>query len=737
MSETKESSEGSHRSRPRRLPDVLSGLTEEQLNAITYLDGPLLVVAGAGTGKTRVITRRVAYLLALGVPSRNILAITFTNKAADEMRGRVERMCGQTDAWIRTFHSMCTRILRREIHRLGFSSSFSIFDAADSSSCLKRVIKKLELDAATWRPSVVWETIRRAKNSLVSPDEFAETASGMRAEVISKVYSMYQSSLREQNALDFDDLIAYTVRLFETHPEVLELYRTKFQHVLIDEYQDTNWAQFQVSYLLTGADGRVCAVGDADQAIYRWRGAQVENMLQFSEHYPTARVFRLEQNFRSTKTILAVASDVIRRNELRHPRELWTGNPGGNPLRILRCRDEMDEARVITAEISKLRAAGTPLSEMAVFYRTNAQSRPIEQALITSRIPYCLVESVEFFQRAEIKDLLAYLRLVANPVDETSLLRIINSPRRQIGDGTVELLREGAEAAGSALWEAVTSAQELKRLGKKSKAAVAAFAGLMRQLMALPRYPVADLVREVIEETRYLDWIEKNFPDRAEDKSENVQEMVSAAGEYDARNPGGSLDGFLEQVALIADADRYNGSRELVNLMTLHTAKGLEFSVVFLSGVEQGLLPHRQSMESMEELEEERRLFYVGLTRAKKHVIILHAALRAVMGELMPRMASAFLADVPRNLVVSEDSDLAVFGAAPERDGFWERPEQAEEIAEGGLKSGDLVRHGTFGPGRILEVSEGGRKARVRFSGGDEKTLVLRYAGLERLDESG
>ena len=631
--------------------NILDNVTESQKEAITHIDGPLLVIAGAGSGKTRVITRRVGYLVEQGTAPANILSITFTNKAANEMKERLGEFLDLRGMWVSTFHAMCSRILRNEIEQMGFTRNFSIYDTADQKKCITAVMNELNLDTTNWRPSAVAASISNAKNEVLSVEEFAKYKSGYYNDVVSKVYTKYQKHLESNNALDFDDLLFKVVHLFKNFPEVLERYQDKFKYILIDEYQDTNHAQYTITQLLAQRFGNICATGDPDQSIYGWRGANIRNILNFEEDYPETKTVCLEQNYRSTKNILHVASEVIKNNISRKPKSLWTENSEGNKVRVIHCEDENIESKEIAANISEFIKNGNTYSDMAVFYRTNAQSRVLETCMLREGIPYSIVGSVEFFKRKEIKDILSYLKLCSNPDDDLSFERIVNVPPRGIGLTTIRRLREWEALHNTNLLEAISRVQEIPKIKAKSASAVKDFRNIISELYKLPTYPVMEFVKQVIGKTGYIDYLEQSYEGDSEERLENIDELVNAASEYDNSNPEGSLQGFLEEVALISDIDKWDDQTDTVTLMTLHAAKGLEFPVVFIAGLEEGLLPHSQSKDSDDDIEEERRLCYVGITRAQRDLFLIHTRYRAKFGQRSPCIPSRFLSEIPGDFI--------------------------------------------------------------------------------------
>ncbi|HHT9138116.1 MAG TPA: ATP-dependent helicase [Candidatus Wunengus sp. YC60] len=739
---------------------LLNDVTDKQREAITHIEGPLLVVAGAGSGKTRVITRRIGHLMSQGVNPYNILAITFTNKAADEMLGRVKQFSLHKGLWVSTFHKMCSRILRSNIDRLGYSREFTIYDTVDQLSRVKSIMTELQLDTAQWKPRTIAGSISNAKNKLIGPEAFASAASGYYNRNVAQIYTKYESILKSNNALDFDDLLVKSIELFKKHPDILEMYQDKFKFILVDEYQDTNYAQYTITRLLAGKYRNICVTGDPDQSIYGWRGADIRNIMDFEKDYPDARVVLLEQNYRSTKHILHAASSVIQQNKYRKQKNIWTENIQGEKLKVVSCEDEHGEADEIAKLIREFADKDTKYSDIALFYRTNAQSRVLEISLRNYGIPYTIIGGVEFYQRKEIKDILSYLRLCINPHDEVALERIINTPVRGIGNTTVKRLADWAAAQGASLFHAVRNVDTIPDIKGKTTLLVKGFSELIARLQRLPKSPVEDIVRRVIEETKYIEFLRESDEKESKDRIANVEELVNAAHEYDENYYEGSLQGFLEEVALVSDADELEGDVDAVTLMTLHTAKGLEFPVVFITGMEEGLLPHSESRDSDEEIEEERRLCYVGITRAMKELFLSHARRRTRYGQMNPCIASRFLDEIPEEIVdkidranrnYSFDSfnannrtthetllsfDFNDIDTSDSRSlsgtGLTSPSSEEESIS---FSSGEVVRHPVFGIGRILEVSGSKEKASVKvsFNIGGTKHLMLAYAKLEKV----
>jgi ATP-dependent DNA helicase UvrD/PcrA len=635
---------------------ILSDLNPPQQEAVQHGEGPLLILAGAGSGKTRVITRRIAYLIARrSLQPWQILAVTFTNKAADEMRKRVEQLLGARglNVALGTFHSTCVRILRKWHAELGFRHSFVIYDDADQLSLIKDCLKSLSVSERVMSPRAVAARISRAKNEMLTPGEYAGMAADFTEERTAKIYSLYQERLKASHAVDFDDLLMLTVLLFRDRPHVLEYYQNLWRYVLVDEYQDTNHAQYQIVNFLSHRHGNLSVVGDDDQSIYRWRGADLNNILDFERDHPGCRVIKLEQNYRSTQNILDAAGDVVAHNVGRKGKTLWTENPGGEPIVVYHARDEQAEADFVAQRIRELAAEhGNSLDDFAVFYRTNAQSRVLEDSLRRDTTPYVIVGGLRFYERKEVKDLVAYLRLVANPDDAQSFKRIVNVPPRGIGAATVEKLEGLAQAERVSIWEACTRITDRKILGPKVLKALGELVGLIERTRAkLDVMTVPELIVELLDTTGYLADLKNEGTIEAESRMENLQELVSAAREFMERSEDRSLQAFLDSVALIADIDEMSEGTGAVTLMTLHSAKGLEFPVVFITGMEEGVFPHARALSDDAELEEERRLCYVGMTRAKQQLFLTSALSRRLYNNDNYNLPSRFLDEVPERLV--------------------------------------------------------------------------------------
>jgi DNA helicase II / ATP-dependent DNA helicase PcrA len=730
-----------------KMHDLLKDLNPMQQKAVLHGDGPLLILAGAGSGKTRTLTHRVAHLvLEGGIEPWRILAVTFTNKAAAEMKERLQRLLGQSELpWVSTFHAACVRILRRDIAALGFSSDFTICDDQDQQRLLRDILRELNISERVMKPRAAAAAIDGAKNRGVFPEGMP--SGDFLAEVTVRVYARYQEKMARANALDFGDLLLQTVRLFEEHPEVLNYWRNRFRHLLVDEFQDTNQVQYRLVHLLAAAHHNLCVVGDDDQSIYAWRGAEVGNILNFERDYPGCIVIRLEQNYRSTHTILMAAGEVVAKNVGRKGKTLWTENPEGEKITLEILPDDLEEARFVAAEISRLRHAGRRLRDMAVFYRTNAQSRSIEEALVRERLPYVMVGGIKFFARMEIKDILAYLRVLVNPLDSISARRIINVPARGIGAATEERIAALEEEAGG-FFPACVLAVERGVLKGAAASRLTAFVELVERFRKKAlRLPYPQLTAELIEETGYGPMLREERTEEARDRLQNLEELLKGMEEH--RGTEGTLQEFLEEVALVTDLDSYDTSLDRVTLMTLHAAKGLEFPVVFMTGMEEGLFPHGRAGNGDGDVEEERRLCYVGMTRAMEKLYLTHARRRRIYGDWQFNPPSRFLGEIPTQLLGNvEIPDLkqparhnlaSVFEQlAPSPFDMDEEPAFDEDVrivpeAEEGLRIGRRVRHPKFGIGTVrrLEGSGDNLKVTIYFNTIGPKKLLLKFAGLE------
>ncbi|HUH22289.1 MAG TPA: UvrD-helicase domain-containing protein, partial [Gaiellaceae bacterium] len=633
--------------------EYLADLNPVQQEAVLATEGPLLVVAGAGSGKTRVLTYRVAHLIrACGVKPNEILAITFTNKAAGEMRERLEDLLGSVAnaIWILTFHAACGRILRREAPRLGYRSNFTIYDSADQVRLTKACLEELERDPKRFVPRGIHAQISAAKNQLVTPAEYAERVASFYDQTVAEVYDLYQRRMFASNAVDFDDLLMLTVQVLERFPEARERWQKAFRYVLVDEYQDTNHAQYRLLQLLAEKHRNVCAVGDPDQSIYAFRGADIRNILEFERDFGETRTIALEQNYRSTNSILGSANSLIEHNRERKPKNLWSDLGEGEPVRVLEVEDEHAEARFVAAEIAMLVEEDYSGSEIATFYRTNAQSRVLEDVLVRQGVAYQVIGGPRFYERAEVKDVIAYLQAIDNPYDAVSLQRIANRPRRGIGDASLARLQTHADAFGISLWEALPQAEDAGISGAPLRA-VQQFLGLLQSLMAgALDMEVPDVIERVLEQSGYLESLRAERTIEAQGRIENLQELVGVAQEYQHTAQEPSLSGFLQEISLYSDQDAIRGEQSLVTLMTLHNAKGLEFRAVFMIGMEEGIFPHARSIEE-QGLEEERRLAYVGMTRAQERLVLTHASARSLWGSRSYNLASRFLDELPDDKV--------------------------------------------------------------------------------------
>ncbi|RYM05166.1 DNA helicase PcrA [Sporolactobacillus sp. THM7-7] len=706
---------------------LLEGLNPEQLKAVRHHDGPLLIIAGAGSGKTRVLTHRMAYLMIeRDVAPWNTLAITFTNKAAKEMRERLTQLVGPlvNDAWVSTFHSMCVRVLRRDVDRLGISRNFSILDTTDQVSVVKHILKDLNLDPKKFTPRSILGQISSAKNALKTATDFAKTAKGPFEEVVRDVYAEYEKRLFKNQSLDFDDLIMTTVRLFQQVPDVLAYYQKKFQYIHVDEYQDTNRAQYLLVHMLADRFRNLCVVGDSDQSIYGWRGADIRNILSFEEDYPNATVIKLEQNYRSTKRILEAANHVIENNRQRKPKNLWTENAEGKKITYYQAMNEHDEGYYVAGKISKLAKEGTGYSDIAVLYRTNAQSRVIEETLVKSNIPYRMVGSIKFYDRKEIKDILSYLRLIANPDDDISLARIINEPKRGIGASSMDKLADYAIKQDLSLMQAIAEVSH-SDVSQRTARKMEDFSQMVMNWSKMQEFlSVTELVEEVLDKTGYRDSLKAEKTLEAQSRLENLDEFLSVTKEFEAAHDDKSLIHFLTELALDADVnpDETAGSGSEVTLMTLHSAKGLEFPVVFLIGMEESIFPHLRALDDEDGMEEERRLAYVGITRAKERLFLTSAQMRLLFGQTIANSVSRFIHEIPEELLdmekpqqepkrayaspFSEGSPFARRGSSP-----YHRPVptlRKQPKRDEDWQTGDKVLHQKWGQGTVVSIKGSG-----------------------------
>ena len=750
----------------------LSMLNPKQLEAVNVLEGPLLILAGAGSGKTRTLTCRIANLLEHGIPAWSILALTFTNKAAREMQTRIEQLVGQdkaADMWIGTFHSVCIRILRRDIEKLGYSRSFTIFDEDDQLRVLKDVLKKFDIDEKYLPPKEVRREISSAKSRLLNADEwFAESDKSRRSQQLHDVFFAYDKTLAEYSALDFDDLINKTIQLFLDHPPVLEYYQRKFRHCLVDEYQDTNYVQYEFVRLLTDVSHNLCVVGDDDQSIYGWRGADIRNILEFEKDFENVRVIKLEQNYRSTANILDAANQVIAHNRGRKEKALWTDGPAGEKIQLYTAGDERDEGAWICERVRQLNRSGVPYSEMAVLYRSHPQSRVIEEMFVRAGLPYRVFGGPRFYERKEIKDALAYLRVIVNPADTVSLKRIINTPKRSIGDATVARLEDEAARQEIPLFSVLPDPPE--SLSARARRCVSGFAELMFRLIAAQdTMNLTDYVAFILKETALDQQLDNEDAEFYQARLDNLRELVSAVHEYETKSEDHSLNGYLENVSLITDLDRQEDAPQYVTLMTLHAAKGLEYDAVFMPGMEENVFPNYRAVMEDNRLEEERRLAYVGITRAKKYLFLSCARQRTFYNQVNYNAPSVFLKEIPERLIndtgksarqhFGDDPvrrsaarpqrplDFGVPGTGQKRDpltipgvtkGFV--PSAARALSGSALmnmyKPGDRVMHRKFGEGTVEKVWGKGGEARISisFTAYGTKEFSLSIAPIFKID---
>lgn len=727
--------------------ELLTKLNTVQQEAVTTTEGPLLVLAGAGSGKTRVLTYRIAYLIAeKHVPPENILAITFTNKAAAEMKNRLITLVGEEAAyiWARTFHSACVRILRRDIEKIGYPKDFTIYDTAEQKAVVREAVKALHLDEKTYTVSACLQQISNAKNAMLSPEEYAASYKGnYRMEGFANVYIRYQKQLRQYGAVDFDDLLLLTVRLFEECPDVLAYYRNRFQYIHVDEYQDTNGVQYRLVSLLAEKHRNLCVVGDEDQSIYKFRGADIQNILQFERTFPDAKVIRLEQNYRSTQTILDAANAVISHNSERLGKRLWTDNGEGSKIIKYRAGSEYDEAAYIAAELLRLhKRDNIPYADMAILYRMNVQSRPIEEQLLLNAIPYRIIKGHRFYDAKEIKDSIAFLRTIHNPDDNMSLMRIINEPKRGIGATSLSKAVTAAELANKSLFAVICDDAYQKDIGS-SWVKMHAFSQMILEIRdALPDLSMSALIRLIYEKSGYAAQFNPNNPEDAA-RIENLQEFISVGMKYEKDTEVSSLSDFLDNLALISDVDDYDEDLDAVTLMTIHTAKGLEFPVVILSGFEEGVFPSFRAAYERDEIEEERRLCYVALTRAKAHLYLTHAECRTLMGATTRNRVSRFMLDIPESLYNAEASEAVPkpleipvrHTHAPSFGTTISSSAHAPSSEACTLIAGDRVSHRKFGEGTILSATPVGNdtKLEINFLTEGKKTLLATYAKLKKL----
>ncbi|NCO66160.1 MAG: DNA helicase PcrA [Candidatus Aquicultor secundus] len=699
---------------------MLDNLNQVQQEAVTHKDGPVLILAGAGSGKTRVLTYRIAYLIKeKDISPFDILAITFTNKAANEMKERIAALVGRVSRamWISTFHSTCARVLRQEAERLGYSKNFVIYDSNDSGRLITYCMRDLNIDNKRYPSNKVAAAISSAKNELMDAETFRARAQTYAERVVADVYKLYQDRIYKSNALDFDDLIMVTVNLFQLFPSVLDAYQEKFKYILVDEYQDTNPAQYELIRTLAGKHRNLCVVGDADQSIYRFRGADIRNILEFERDYPDCRVIKLEQNYRSTKTILNAANYVMQNNRSRKPKALWTENGKGDPIVRYQGENEHEEATFVAGEIEQMVKKGRQYKEFSVFYRTNAQSRVLEEIFLRYGVPYRIIGGLKFYERAEIKDVLAYLRVLSNPQDTVSLKRIINVPRRGLGNTTIQKVDAYSLKHNISFSQALNNVDDINQLSTAAVKNIKKFLVLLDELQRVKeKETLENLTKALLDATGYLAMYDALGTVEAEGRAENVREFIGVIKEFEESRASCTLDEFLEEIALIADIDSYDDDNNAVTLMTVHNAKGLEFNIVFIVGMEDGIFPHIRSMTETAELEEERRLFYVGITRAMQKLYLCNAWSRNLWGGVNYNSPSRFLHEIPADLL--ESAEQVDVKAKP-----------PSEI--GAFNIGDNVFHKKFGEGRITAV-KGADQVTVLFAAEGEKTLLLNYAPLEK-----
>ena len=741
--------------------DCTYGLNPQQAEAVINTEGPMLIMAGAGSGKTKVLTYRVANLLQKGVRPYRILAITFTNKAAAEMRERVNNMSGPAakDVWLFTFHAFCARFLRMEIDKLpGYGGNFAIYDTADSQNLIKQILKEMNLDDKRFQPSGILSRISNAKNALQDAAAFARQAGDFYEQKVADIYSRYEQKLQLNNALDFDDLLMLSIKLLQENKVVREKYQDRFDYLLVDEYQDTNHAQYLLTKFLAAKHRNICVVGDADQSIYGWRGADIQNILDFEKDYPDAKVIKLEQNYRSTQIILDAANAVIENNTGRKPKNLWTENKSGADIIYFQAVDERDEARFVIEQLQNLqRTENKKLGDMAILYRTNTQSRIFEEMLIKSGISYNMVGGLKFYERKEIKDIIAYLRVIFNPADSLSLLRIINVPKRGIGDASLAKIQAYAAANNVSLFEAVSNAAAIDGLSSRFVSKLDDLAGIIFELMNLAsEAPVEDLIDRVLRDTGYLEELENERTPQAQSRIDNLHELISVAQEFAASEEENNLENFLAHVALVSDIDDTELGEDAITLMTLHSSKGLEFPVVFLVGMEEGLFPHARTLMDETEIEEERRLCYVGITRAKEKLFLSSTKMRTIYGNTVTYPPSRFLQEIPARLVKTikrQERFSALenfkqvsekYSARPQKPASTFNPHsfmpQKPAAAAGGtagtrFNTGDRVSHSKWGEGMVVSVKDSpdGQEVKVAFAGAGVRSLLTKYAVLKKL----
>jgi len=706
---------------------LLKGLNDGQKETVITTEGPLLVLAGAGSGKTKALTHRIAYLISeKNVKPENILAITFTNKAALEMKSRVEKLIHNSKILIHnspqvgTFHSVCAKILRKDGFHLDINPGYVIFDEDDSIKLIKHCLKKINVEGKKISPSGIKAKISSAKNELIGPVEYKKLASGFHGELVSEVYSLYQIELAKNEALDFDDLLFYVVELFQKFPDVLKKYQNLWKYILIDEYQDTNHTQYLFAKLLSSSHKNICAVGDDWQSIYSWRGANFQNILNFERDWPEAKVVRLEQNYRCTKAILTAAQNVIEKNQERSEKKLWTENESGAPIHVFEARNEEDEADFIARETENLVARGTKLADIAVFYRTNAQSRAVEERLIRNRIPYKIIGGVRFYERREVKDMLSWVRIASGANDWVALERSLLSPPSGVGQTSIAKLRAIADQENLKISAVLENPNSLPTFSPRILSALTSYSEKIQKIKQSAKISVRDAIKKAIEVSGYRDYL-SDGTFQNEERLENLNELLSVAEEYEITHKGLNLSEFLEEVALFSDLDNYQAESEGITLMTLHTAKGLEFNTIFIVGLEENIFPHSRSLFEPAELEEERRLFYVGITRAKKNLYLLFASSRLYFGTIQTNQPSRFLAEIPPALLSTIGSSFAE-----------KKKVIKDEMIPGTFKIGEKIEHESFGVGEIKAIYDD--ELTIFFPGVGEKVLSTYYAPIRKVN---
>lgn len=734
----------------------LKDLNKEQREAVESTEGPLLILAGAGSGKTRVLTYRIANLIEKGVFPGNILAITFTNKAAAEMTERIQGLVGEEarNMWVSTFHSTCVRILRQDIDKIGYNKNFVIYDTSDQEKLIKECLKELNLDEKLYVPKDIINKIGSQKDILIDADTYyRKNANDFKTRKIAEIYKLYQKKLKDNNALDFDDIIMKTVVLFKEHDDVLKYYQRKFRYILVDEYQDTNKAQYELIKILSSQHRNLCVVGDDDQSIYGWRGADIRNILEFEKDYPDVKIVKLEQNYRCTKKILDAANFVIANNERRKAKRLWTENEEGEKIKFYKADTDGDEAYFIVNEIKKLVENGNSYRDFAILYRTNAMSRILEEKFVTSSVPYKVVGGLKFYDRKEIRDILAYLKVINNPLDGISLERIINTPKRGIGDATIEKLKDNAREMGVSLYSVLLEIDAVEGINTRALNSLHKFISLMNYfILAKESLKVSELMNEILEKTGYLRELKEENTPESRGRIENLQELYSAAVEFEEKSDDKSLPAFLEKVALVSDQDQLSEAGG-VTLMTLHTAKGLEFPVVFIAGFEEGIFPHFSALEDESEMEEERRLCYVGITRAKERLYLTCARQRMMFGRTMFNSVSSFAEEIPEGLIEDisrnnnsfnrvygyENTKGTVINRTHNLTSPINRPVQTSAVQQkpfnDEIKAGAKIKHKIFGKGLVIAVKEisGDKQITVHFENMGLKNLLLSSAPIEKL----